>query len=670
MLILQTLILSFIFIILSFLVFYSLGFWIIGKCRIDLAEQDKIALSFALGVVLFVLLAAFFGLTNTRILMLPVLIISDIVLILKFKEKLLIPFKIFIKYKFLLFLIIVGIFIQGMINIPSGYLYQNGLDFWSSQGHDGLWHVASMEEIAKTFPPQNPGFAGEALYNYHYLVDVLMGEFLRIFPFFTSLDLYFRYFPILFSFMIGMSVFAFITKWQNNHKIGYLGLFFIYLVGSFGYIPNYLRGSGFFGGETIFWAAQQNTILGNPPHAISHALFPAFLLCILYFFKYRNKYFFILTFLLGCILAGFKVSGGLVLLVGVGGAGLVDLIFNRRFSTLILAGVLGLSNYITLQSMTRGAGSFLMFLPWWFVRTTIVDRLGWMDLEFQRQHYLAQHTWHAYLRVVQVEAIAFFVFIFGNMGMRILGFFEIIRRFIFERKDAIKNPIDILLLTAMFTGFIIPMLFVQKGLIYNNIQFMQYFLLIAGFYGAITVYKLLIFARKKTIQVIIMAIIFIFASPTVIGNLTEFYGSGRNPLAYVSNSELQALKYLKENSKSSDVILNVPFNKYLADKFRDQPRPIYAWYDTPYISALTSRRSYLASEHVTLLEYPDTKLRQENMVKFFKQEDFSWNKQFLKDANIKFIYINKPEIEFPFDASLNNLALFYENDEVLIYKVE
>lgn len=670
MLILQTLGFFLIFVIFSFLVFYSLGFWVLAKRITVMEDQDIITLSFALGVVLFVLLAIIFGLTNLRMLMLPTLIALSVCLIFKYKQKILVPFRVFVKYKFLLFFIIAGIFIQGMINFPSGYLYKNGLDFWSSQGHDGLWHVASMEEVSKAFPPQNPVYAGEILYNYHYLVDVLMGEFLRIFPFFSSLDLYFRFFPVLFSFMIGMSVFSFVTKWQNNHKIGYLALFFIYCVGSFGYIPNFLRSGNIFGGETIFWAAQQNTILGNPPHAISHSLLPAFLLSIMYFFKYRSKDFFLITFLIGSILAGFKVSGGIVLLIGVGSVGFIDLIFNRRISTFILAGILGLSNFITIESMTRGASSFLMFLPWWFVRTTIVDRLGWMDLEFQREHYLAQHTWHAYLRVVQVEAIAFFIFLFGNMGMRILGFYEIFRRFILERKTAFKNPIDIFLLVAMFTGFIIPMLFVQRGLIYNNIQFMQYFLLIAGFYGAITIYKLLIFARKRAIQIIIMILIFILSMPTVIGNFIEFYGPKAGPLAVVSNSEIDALRYLKDHSSSKDVILSYPFNKYLKVRFETQPIPIYAWYDTPYIPALTGRNSYLVSEQIFLLDYPNTKQRQENIIKFFKQEDFSWNKQFLKEAGINYIYLNKPEMKVPLNLNQNNLSLFYENNEVLIYKVE
>ena len=107
--------------------------------------------------------------------------------------------------------------LQGLINFPSGFLYKEGVLFWSSQGHDGLWHVALMEEINRTFPPQNPLFYGRPLQNYHFASDLFMGEFYRIFNFFDPLDLYFRYYPILFSFMIGISSFSFaLRKWNRK----------------------------------------------------------------------------------------------------------------------------------------------------------------------------------------------------------------------------------------------------------------------------------------------------------------------------------------------------------------------------------------------------------------------------------------------------------------------
>ena len=71
----------------------------------------------------------------------------------------------FVENKTLLILVIAAILVQGFINFPSGYLYNGDLLFWSSQGHDGLWHVALMEEMRKTLPLQNPLIANKQLYN-------------------------------------------------------------------------------------------------------------------------------------------------------------------------------------------------------------------------------------------------------------------------------------------------------------------------------------------------------------------------------------------------------------------------------------------------------------------------------------------------------------------------
>ncbi len=671
LLIITTLAYFTVFALLSVLVFYTLGFTVISFRAKSLSKPEIIALSLAVGLVLFVLLAVIFGLLHIRIFTLPVILGLDLYLIVKFKTKLFSPWAVFLKEKILLLMILLGIFIQGMINFPSGFLYSGGLYFWSSQGHDGLWHVALIEEIKKSFPPQNPIFSGEALVNYHYLIDVAMGEFARIFPFFSSLDLYFRFFPVMLSIMIGLSVFAFVNRWQEKKGIAFLAMFFTYFVGSFGYVVNYIKGQSVLGGETVFWAAQGNTILGNPPHASSYALVPAFLLAFYIFTKSRDKYWFMTSFILVSVLAGFKVSGGLVILVGLGFAALIDLVFNRKWSILALTGVLGLSNFLTFKTMTAGAGSFLMFLPWWFIRTMVVagNRLDWIDLENQRQHYLEKGTWHAYLRVVQVESIAFAIFLFGNLGMRFVGFFEIIRKFLKGGRKTIKDPFEVALFITMLTGFIMPVLFVQKGIIYNNIQFMQYFLLIFGFYGAVTVYNLLMFFKTKAARVVIMAVLMIFSVPTVIGNLAEFYGPGTNPLSKVTNAQLEALKFLKDNSSPDDIVLNQPYNKYFKDKFKFQPKPIYAWYSTAFIPALTGRRTYLSSEEQALITGYPTEERIKKMKSFFMQEDILSDKQFLESESIKFVYISKDEIEQPFDPFKVDLNKFFENEEVIIYRI-
>ncbi len=659
-----------IFLLLIFFSIYAIGIFFVKIFRQrDLSAEETITLALALGVVLFVITAVALSFLHLRFLFLPILIALNIFNVLRFKKLIINDWIIFFRNKLLLLLILLGILAQGFINFPSGMNFGDGLYFWSSQGHDGLWHVASIEEIKKSIPPQNPGFAGESLYNYHYLVDVLMGEFGRIFPFFSSLDLYFRFFPVLFSFMIGLSVFSLVTRWRGKVQVGYWAIFFTYFVGSFGYVVTLLKNGNLIGSETIFWAAQQHTIIGNPPHAISHGLLASFLLSFLLFTKTRNIFSFIASFLVASVLAGFKVSGGLVLLVGLGFAAVVDFLTLRKYSTLFLLMLLGASNFATFKLLTaKGAEANLMYLPWWFIRTMIVDKLGWIDWEHKRQHYLSKGTWHAYLRVLQLESYAFLIFVIGNLGIRAIGFVEMLKGII--KKRIYSNTFEVMLLTIMLTGLIVPIFFVQRGIIYNNIQFMQYFLFIFGFYGAIATYRLISFLKTKLFKLTICLVIILLSIPTVIGVLVEFYGPGRTALSKISNQELDALRYLKDNTQPNDSILTMPFNPYLKDKFSAQPLPIYAWYDTPYVSAISTRVSYLASEHVTLLGYPQTEERLSNKKRFFEQTDYLWNRNFLKETGIDYIYINKGELENTLNIDKNNLGIFFENNEVLIYKVK
>lgn len=667
MLVLPTFLLALVFIFTSWFVFYLIGFGILSLGQKKLEYWEIITLSLSLGIVIFVIGAIIFGLLNLRWLVLPFIVFAIFYISIKYRLEIIRPWKIFLNYKILLSLIILGIIVQGFINFPSGFPYKDGLLFWSSQGHDGLWHVASMEQIIKAFPPENPGFSNEPIYNYHYLVDVLMGEFARIFPTFSTLDLYFRFFPILFSFLIGISVFSFINRWQQNSKIAYWGVFFTYFAGSFGYFVTLFKDHNIFGGETVFWAAQLHTIIGNPPHAVAIGLVVSFLLSLSIFIKERNIFWFLITFIIGSTLSGFKVSGGFVILAGLAAGSIADFLLNRKISFFILAVFLGLSNFITFKLMTRGAESFLIFLPWWFIRTMVVVKLDWIDLELRRQHYISKGTWHAWLRVIQLEGTAFLFFLIGNSGMRVLGFFDIFKKVI--SRQIFTNLLDITIFTIMLTGFIMPMLFVQKGIIYNMIQFMQYFLLIFGFYSAISLYRLLSYFKKGIIKASIAFLVIALSIPTVIGSLNEFYGSGRTALSYISYSEITALMYLRNNSESNATILTMPFNKYLKNKFNKQPWPIYAWYDTPYVSAISARASYLASEHVTLLNYPETNTRQENKKRFFESADFFWDKRFLKDEKIDYIYLAKKEIEKPISKENNGLDIFFENDESIIYKV-
>ena len=184
-LLLVTFLRLFVFIPLALLVFYVPGRVLIGNKDKDLDDLEIVALSMTTGVILFVLSAIFLGLLNLRFLSLIILLVILVFALRRYRGRLFKPLRAVFTNKILLVLLFLGILIQGFINFPSGFWYKEGIHFWSSQGHDGLWHVSLMEEIKRNFPPGNPLYPGHGMQNYHYASDILMGEFYRLFSFFN-----------------------------------------------------------------------------------------------------------------------------------------------------------------------------------------------------------------------------------------------------------------------------------------------------------------------------------------------------------------------------------------------------------------------------------------------------------------------------------------------------
>lgn len=660
-----------IFLLLSIFVFYTPGYLLINQARLKLRDDEKIVLSTGLGLIVFLIIAILFALLKVRFLVPFIYLGLTLYALYKFKNENFLPFARIFKQKLLMLFLLTGTLVEGFINFPSGFPFKEGYFYWSSQGHDGLWHVAIIEAIKKTFPPDNLLFAGEKFYNYHYFADIIEAEFSRIFPFFSILDLYFRYFPFIICLLIGLATYAFLTTWQKNKTVGLLGVFFTYFVGSFGYVVLLIQKRGFLGGETIFWASQLNTIIGNPPHAFCFILLPAFLLCFYHYLKKQSWALFAFCVLLGGFLLGFKISSAVVLLSGLGISSLLAYVFQKRKDLILLTISLGITNFIIFRAITRGNGPFLIFEPWWFIRTMVVapDRLNWLDLELRRQFYLAKGGWRSTLRILEYESIAFLIFLLGNLGMRFIGFWGVSKN-IFS-KGFLKNPIVSVLLFGMVTAFLVPLFFLQNGIVSNLIQFMQYFLLFFGYFGAITLYAILKAIRPAVLKSLFLAIFIFFSIPTVVGNLFEFYN--KPALTIVSNEEIEGLAQLKLLTNDSDIILTKPFNPYAHSLYKHQPWPIYAWDSTPYVSAYTARQTFYTDEGMLKQLHLPTEERL-NAIKAFFDKDIPLETKadFIKDNHITFIYLRNEELDENLSLTLSKLKLkkIFSNSEVTIFRVE
>lgn len=652
------------FLFLSLVVLYLPGHLIIQKKNRLISPYEDLFLSLCLGIIILISFSVVFGLLRLRMIVFPLLIFLGL---LSLAQGALVAlkkvFKAIFTNKTLLAILFLGILLQGFINFPSGMKYKDGVYFWSSQGHDGLWHVSLMMEMKNHFPLNNPLYANKPLQNYHYACDLLMGEFYRLFPFFNPLDLYFRLFPVIFSFLIGLGVFSFVLrKW--NAVSAYWAMFFTYFCGSFGFIYSVMKNGFLFTGESVFWAAQGNTILGNPPHALGLILLTAAILLLQLWSDLKDNFWLVVLGFLGFFLATVKISSGVILLLSVGFAGLYLLVKEKKFNLIILSGVLGVTNYLSLKAISPLAESFLMFLPLWFPRTMMVDKLSNVDWELRRQHYMWKNTWHSWLRVIQLEVEAILIFIVGNSGIRILGFWEVIKRI---RKIEV---VDIFLYSCLIFPVILVLLFVQKGIIYNFIQFMQIYLHFLGILSGVAVACFLGKIKNKFVKVFLVLLIIFLAVPTAVGNMFDFYGRGAKPNAKVSNQELVALSWLRNNSKPEDIILTKPFIGNAQYRYKAKPWPISAWYSTSYVYVFSGRYAYLSGEEQLMITGYKTKDDLESIKKFFRQEDGNFNRTFLTAKKISFVYVRKDELEtIPLKETENNLNIVFENDEVLIYKV-
>lgn len=550
-----------------------------------------------------------------------------------------------IKFNLLLLLLVLGGSLSWLLTtVKSGLEYSYGLGFWGPNGHDGIWHLALISELQRSFPPQNPVFAGVPLQNYHYFFDLLLAKFGSLSGI-ESAELLFRLFPLLIALLSGMLMFAAVKKIAKSEGAGLWAVFLLYFGGSFGWLVNFIR-EGNFGGESMFWAMQGTSTLLNPPFATSLI----FLLGGLYLFadyseekKINWRKVGLIALMWGTLIE-FKAYGGVLLLGGLGLLTLERLIFKKDVKLIpLFLTCLSLSLAVFLPN-NLVSNSLFVFAPFWFVETLI---------SFPDRLYLPRLALTMQSGVLWKELTGFSLgtaaFLIGNLGTRAIGLFSI-KNLVLEFR---------LLFYMLGMAVVIPLLFIQKGTNWNTIQFFYYGIFIFNILAALALARL--WQRFGKVAGILGLIVFILLTlPTSYDAVSHYLPS--RPPARLTSSELEALTFLR--TQMPGTVLTFPFDKYARNKY-SEPVPLLAYDSTAYVAAFGDHPTFLEDTVNLDILGIDYKGRLNLQKDFFNNSEAAG--KILQENNISFVYAAGMD-NTEMDEGKIGVKKIFDNGEVKIYR--
>ena len=561
-------------------------------------------------------------------------------------------------------MILVGALSWSLTMVKSGVVYSYGMGFWGPNGHDGVWHLSIINGLARG-SLEMPVFADEDIRNYHIGFDLLTASLNRVTGIPTQL-LYFQVLPPVLALLIGFLTYLFVLRWRKSKTQALWSTFFVYFGGSFGWMVTMFR-TWEVGGESLFWSQQAISTLLNPPFAVSLLLL--LLLCVLLpkyeggssrpgLAKLKLGVSLVVVF---ALVGQIKVYSGVLAFAGLGSLGVLGL-FRKRLDYLFIFLFSVLLSGILFFPLNKNASSLVVFQPFWFLETmmAVSDRVYWPRFYEAMITYKMADVWH---KAIGTYGAAFLIFAAGNLGTRILGIWEVAKRFRKARAGRDFGEIDVFLLSVAAGGVFLPMIFLQKGTPWNTIQFFYYSLFVFSIYSGIFVGKL--WEIRRRYGKALVAAVILLTIPSSYSTLKHYIPS--RPPAKISVNELAALGFLKK--QPAGVVLTYPFDRRAAeDAVANPPRPLYLYESTAYVSAFSRKTVFLEDEvNLDIMGY-HWKTRRQEVLDWLDTLDQEKAYSFLRENNISYIYWVKGQRARVGEGQWGGRRIF-ANEEVEIFEV-
>jgi hypothetical protein len=500
-------------------------------------------------------------------------------------------------------------------------MYIGGLHY-----HDSLWHLALANSAFQKIPFQLPIFAGAPLQGYNYFLDLIIFFLTGIgIPAVVS---YFKFIPIIFYVIFAYLSYLYAKKINKSQIFIVCSLFFAFFGSSFTYILSlyhFKSLSSFFYAQ----AMQSGRMLLNLQYAVSLLPFLGVLI-LLKKDKLHIMHIASVGFLL-FLTIGLKLYGGVILLF------LIAMDFFLRFwkdkkylrwliNFCIVFFLFMFAIILFYDPFTASkSGAAFIYSPFALTRPMIeaADHFYLPNLVHARYFLQSVNTYSP--RLLAIELLGVFLFIFLNGGTRLIGFIYIFQSIL--RKKITKD--EIVLLSTIIFSTLLTVTLVQKGTWWNVIQFYGYTLFLMNYFASIFLYKL--FTTKKVIVFIFGIMVILFTLPTNVEQITLAF----ERQITIPNIELRALERLKK--LPDGIVMALPTQ------------------DTAYISAFSGKQQFLADEGVLTI----VGIKPEKRIDELKNMN-------LYDLSPKIHYLYIKKNDYKENVTINGFHTVFENSEVII----
>jgi hypothetical protein len=638
------------FIPVIFISFYIPGSVFLKYLKIY-SEPLKLVLSLVVGIVLWGFQGYILGYLNLRIGTYLYCVIAVVFFILNYKKyieelkeiagcfnkKIIIP-GIFI---------LVGVICQMLPIFGSGMKYSDGIKFFGNNAADGVMHLAYIRSIADHFPPLEPGFSGLLIHNYHYWGDLVEADIARIWSF-PIIHLFFQFFPVLLSILIGIVSFLLVREWGGSRKMALWFLFLLYFASDAAYLVLFAlrKPFGFYtpaidSGVTQFL---------NMPHMFGKLVFLSALIAIHKWLKTKKYGWGVVTVLLCASLFGFKIYFGLYIAIG-----LFSLFFGKLFYEtykkkrlafdgqflLLLASFLLFSLAIFLPH-NYGAGGFVFVYLEWPRSLLGSGSIDWREWWLRRQVYEDAHNVR---NLIVFDSLAVLIALISIYGTRLLGFVTTKKLFKFLGIEK-----TLLLIPALILFHVLGLFTIQSS---GGVNVYNFFSVSAVILSLFAAFILSTFTKK----LVGMTIIIIFIVLTVPRSMYEISSNiskyGSSDFSLVSNEQLDAFRYIRNNTNVNSLVQASPNNSL------DNT--------APYVSFFSGRDSYIAGSGLLKTHNVKTEVRNDELDKIFRTVNVTDFTSQLRQKNILYVYLQKnPEQMIQFKIDPTYIKTIYENKSVIV----